>query len=719
MQEGRNVKLDDLAAFLANFDNIAKTSLQFPREVFTGVDLSFKLDVDEDNLLLDPYDGDGWDYASITLYGREGFSESSGTYHYFIKSYEWASQRCIRFVCKMDVLNTILPLLSFTAKTITKRQHKARYTHFNAGTQTANRVIDRFDEGIKPMLFKSVDRTLEENSSRAEWNLVYRNANIPDATDFYQINPVECHMTTDSNITVASTTNQWTDTDFPDEYGNAYFFTADVGMTIQGGGNEWVATALDRVVAIVKNSDGSLSLYTVNGTVGNQPLTLRGLVLTSKVLTVSDNSSPNFSVYNVAANDGVPYPRPTPNFTLYVDAVPASIVGIRDPAYPRNDSRLIKIIKLPYAPADITYDSATQRFTIPNEWDYSSEWSDLKLQNVNARFTWRSLAFADYGNPITDSVVVTFPTPPTAGQARAAENESKLLNSNFHTCKIAYDSFSIEVPLELFRSDINPGTVKSVLGTSTLYVRYAVSSTFSGNMLFSINGASYCFDSFEDYPYTVTVARNNQEPIYTSAYLDYIRTGYNYEVKSKGIQAANSAIGIGAGLVGGIAAGAMAGNLPGAIVGGAVGLVSGLLNAITHQINSENSIRQKLQNARMQAASVQGSDDVDLMVEYCRNRLHYIEYDSSKEIKAALFDLFYYYGYACNDTGVPSTDTRLYFNFVQGDADFAKNKNVPPALIEFVVEKFAEGVTYVHKPLGDSGSLFTEYENWETSLINP
>ena len=39
--------------------------------------------------------------------------------------------------------------------------------------------------------------------------------------------------------------------------------------------------------------------------------------------------------------------------------------------------------------------------------------------------------------------------------------------------------------------------------------------------------------SLEDYDNIVAVARNNEEVLYSSQYLNYVRTGYNYDVKAK------------------------------------------------------------------------------------------------------------------------------------------------------------------------------------------
>ena len=153
------------------------------------------------------------------------------------------------------------------------------------------------------------------------------------------------------------------------------------------------------------------------------------------------------------------------------------------------------------------------------------------------------------------------------------------------------------------------------------------------------------------------------------------------------------------------------------LIGAGIGLIASLASTINAQMNSENQIQQKLQTARMQAVTISASDDVDLLVDYSGNRLKYVEYDPSPQISEALFDLFHYFGYACNDTGIPDIKSRYYFNYLQADADIEADGNVPAIFVEEAVARIAEGVTVIHKPLAQLGKYETTYENWETSIL--
>ena len=718
MQEGRNIKLDDLATFLANFTKASKNDMQFPRDVFTGVDLAFKLNLDEENLLLDPNDLDGWDYVKVTLYGRNGVSESSGYYYYFIKSYEWVSQYCIRFICRMDVLNTILPSLSFTAKTIAKRQHKDRFTDYDSDAGNAYRLIDRFDEGLNPSLFRVSSGTLTEDDSSAEWNLVYRNADMPDPSDYYQINPVEAHIATDSDSSAliqSQNISQWTEANFTGTGGHGYLFIGNGVVSFTSGGTSFTPTN-GQFYYIYVEADGKLSIYDaltepIGGHLHAIGIDVQYKRLSGNILTLVNN---NVDPWQFMNSDGaINLDTYVPNYDVYMTITSATIVGINTSGFDRSDPRLIKIIKVPYAPVDVAYSGTA--FTIPADWEFSITWNDMKLKDINAKFS-REIVFSALC-PVYAAMIKAI--SPALAQARSADLESKLYQSPFYTVKFYYDSFSLELPLENFTRN-RTAFLSAIPDDDEIHVQYTLSTTFSGYTLFSFYQYANALDrKVSDFSPLIACVRNNEEPIFTSAYVNYIRMGYNYDVKAKNLSAARGVIGLGASIAGGVVAGAMSGNPVGAAIGAIAGVAMGAINLIAQQISAENSIAQRLQNAEMQAVSVSGSDDVDLMMEYNRNRLHVAEYSVSDPIKTALFNLFYYYGYACNDTGVPSTNTRIYFNFLQADAEFTKTKNVPPALIERVVEKFAEGVTYIHKALGDSGALITAYENWETSLITP
>ena len=157
-----------------------------------------------------------------------------------------------------------------------------------------------------------------------------------------------------------------------------------------------------------------------------------------------------------------------------------------------------------------------------------------------------------------------------------------------------------------------------------------------------------------------------------------------------------------------------------AIAGAAVGLVSHAISSAISLSNAERGLQQKIATAKAQSVNIAGSDDVDLMVSYADNRLKVMRYEASDAVKNALFNLFYYFGYACEETGAPTHNNRYLFDYLQADARFVHGSNnvtYSPVFVDAVREKIAQGVTFIHTYMCVNGLLDTTYENWENSLL--
>ena len=741
LTEEKHLAFDDVTDYLeaGTPEYIDVSEVKLEKRLFSQLEVDFKFALDASDLA--DFSKGAYDYLKVMFKPGESLYVKS-VFYFFVKACEWKSTGVIALRCKLDVFATF-PLkkakdaipgaMILKERTVTKRQHKDRFQSYDKVNLRAIRRIDRFDEGINPILYRSLNNRLYDIGEAdiyggyPQWNLIYRNAEGPE-TD-YEKNPVECHFTLDEDSTVllaAPTTDEITPAMLDSSVWYEYmivFDAANDGMTLSIGSYTKTLTTFDNHYAIVKEADGTLSIYPV--LFDNVNTWYKGTRLANGAtigVTGVNTATLEFYVTDLPYVGGV-WPS-TANFELVMADTTATLYGIHG-NYVRTDPKLIKIVKVPYAPMTITYDDDNDRFEIPAGWSFDSSYNDLKLDDINVRFK-RTLTLVGMSlNPWHRNLLVTWATAadlPAAGQARNPKYESKLRNSSFHMAKFVYDSFSVPIAFET----VKEGITYANLGTANqVSCEYVVSSTFSGNFSFYFNACITLFDgATEDYPYRIAVARNNQEPIFNSAYLNYVRTGYNYDVKAKNNQLVGSAIGIASSVAGmGISAAAVAGGAVTAATGGlgligaGIGLIASLASTINAQMNSENQIQQKLQTARMQAVTISASDDVDLLVDYSGNRLKYVEYDPSPQISEALFDLFHYFGYACNDTGIPDIKSRYYFNYLQADADIEADGNVPAIFVEEAVARIAEGVTVIHKPLAQLGKYETTYENWETSIL--
>ena len=126
---------------------------------------------------------------------------------------------------------------------------------------------------------------------------------------------------------------------------------------------------------------------------------------------------------------------------------------------------------------------------------------------------------------------------------------------------------------------------------------------------------------------------------------------------------------------------------------------------------------QKLAQYKNQAATVSGSDDIDLMSHYTHNRLSVKYYHISNALKQDFADLFYYCGYADNSQEVPNLNSRFWFNYIQCDAVFDNEDNaIYNKYIEEIKARFNIGITKYHNH-NNNWDTEQQYENWEVSIL--
>ena len=220
-------------------------------------------------------------------------------------------------------------------------------------------------------------------------------------------------------------------------------------------------------------------------------------------------------------------------------------------------------------------------------------------------------------------------------------------------------------------------------------------------------GKIYDYETVFDFD-VLLVTRNNEYPIFNSEYLNYIKVGYNYDKKVKAQQ--ESASWATAGVQ-------MAATLLSSIVGGpigaasAIGIGAGMVNTLIQNINqaslNQQSLEQKLNTLKMQSATVYGTDDLSLFDAYSGNKIHLIRYHVSDEIEAMLDGLFYFYGYKCDEYGIPDPNTRIFFDFLQCVPDWTANSvpasnygnKLKPEFLDEWSRKLQEGITVYHSYL--------------------
>ena len=389
----------------------------------------------------------------------------------------------------------------------------------------------------------------------------------------------------------------------------------------------------------------------------------------------------------------------------------------------KTNAKLIKIIELPYCPVEIT-----EIYQDIYSFNYPIQLEDIgfTIKGNNLEFLETYINIKNYSfNEIPGKLRLR--NVDAFGDAvRNNAYEPKLFNSELYLKKFIYDSFSIPFKFEYLNI---PGSITRV-SEGNLKIKEITSLAVTSKFLFDFNEMLSFDKSLEDYSYVLPVARNNESTIYTSQYINYLRTGLQYDLKMKATQEENSYIrtAISAiGSIGSVALGIASGN-PAVAVGGVIasstGLAGSIISTIQQENQTSNSLAQKQAQLQEQKASVQNSDDLALLKYYTKGNFAKIAtYEPSEKQKNRIALLFHYCGYKAEYLGIPNLNSRLRFNYIQADIDISEtaqaflSSNFNNEIIENYRGKWAEGITIMHH-FRNKWNFEQDLENWESVLEN-
>lgn len=578
------------------------------------------------------------------------------------------------------------------------------------------RLIDFMSEGATPLLFHKQSEDTQIEADGLDWYLIYKNKEDIDPGDYNQVNPVNCFLCASESFMVQPNESSYSGTWYKDRFNDNALGGANYAMhlissenddttiqmlnvneavmhsvTLEAGTNKMVRLYKDGffVLAYIYTYDSSWNITnTEQWTGGTFIKFIDAKIARDGVETDSKATAESYS------------PDPTIN-----QPTSARLISIDE--LDRADSKVIKVIKLPYCPTPVTIAEGVLSYD-NDKWSYNVSESLLELVDLNLRFD--NEIVTTEANPYEELVITEYAI--NTNSLRNDYYESKLYHSDFYQPKFIYDSFDFIFKLEQMNITAYYANFK---------VDYNVTSTINSRFMFTFPQYSLRF-STEDYDNILIVNRNNEETLYNSAYINYIKTGYNYDVKNKQRQEAASWITTGlqiGGAILGAAAGAATGNP--IAVATAIGMgVSGLTSItqnINNSISAEASIQQKLAQAKAQATAVAGADDVDLMSVYTGNKAKIATYKVSPTVNQQFADLFYYTGYIENKQAVPNMSTRYWFNYMMCTPVFNEETNTPYSkFLADIKTRYQSGVTVYHHHSDWDWSQ--THENWEVSIIS-
>ena len=768
----KNARIEGLETYLAS-----KTTQSITLNKYVKHDLSVSIKIDTEELgsyvwtgdVLNPFASGRLDYAAVKN------DKDTGWVYYFVMNQAWTASKTVTLELALDTINSFDGCYEFTDRTVVTREHKSRYTdipYIKNGVTYYQREFYLDGDGIQPQLYRTSEETITDSKADSDWYLLYMANNAPEAVRGDQY-PVNAFLIGEEDNSSISVTNYILDVSKLDST-KVYWFGKNVAESYASGnvylpnGDKYEIREAFYIGAVSGTKNFYLAQATGNG--GSKQLAsgIKSGVFrfdSIKYIDVTEMSSiPSILRGSLASIGG----RITAAKTGTVTPSPVtSKDGINNIlTVDRTDTRIISIIKLPYCPSNVNIKEGI----LPAECERTS----VSWQNGQQAYYLK--VKSDFLQPFENEielgrqrffeenyVVSTLLT----GDTKQPTAESALYRSDYLQDRFVYDSFVYTLQNERLQ--------RNQFQTTNPKIKMVTTGTMNSRFLFDFNNENNGFrylEADQSYPHIMSIARNNNITTFNSEYVNYMRNGYNYDVKAKNAALLSAGLGITTGILNtgvSIATGGLGQNLISGLRAAratkaanynaaAAGLLSSRLDYITKTVNNvglvtrligtfgdraqegyaaakqyqdsynptanvlalgqmfngatsvissiesiastERTFEQKQQQIKQASVSVSGSDDIDLLSYYSGNRMKLERWEASPRMKKALFDLYYYQGYATNEQKVPLHDNRKWFDFLQCQADIKNTKNLDQRYIDNLKDRFSIGVTYYHNNNG-------------------
>lgn len=313
--------------------------------------------------------------------------------------------------------------------------------------------------------------------------------------------------------------------------------------------------------------------------------------------------------------------------------------------------------------------------------------------------------------------------------------DPKLSYGEFSHYSLVLDSDEITINLDEFEFD-----PEKAFPSASLRLNFVVSLQWTGQCYYEVvdsNPSVYAFTLTRlpnPFANILQISRSNEDPQGNSEYLNYMRTGYNYDQKSRNLSLLQGMVNTGVNIGGTIGA-SLVGNVFGT-VGGIVGTAQSLSGTAFNAIQSQMEIDRRKAEASAKGSSVSGLNANDLFRKYNGGRLpRLFHYKTPDYIEDMVDNYFYFYGYAdntllsqygnFNDFRNDELMSRAWFNYVEMEIVWNPSVNftLPDEdILEEVKNKFAQGVTFFHyhamsSSTVDDWDFDRKRENYERWLL--
>ena len=653
------------------------------------------------------------------------------TTYFFIFARRWISENCIELQLKNDVLNNFIYDTSYKLdefKTRVNREMQTRLIIYSVNPDyiTLERNFTNIKEGLNPKLYRRelMDETFDDDVKIFNSNFYLVYISKTETGEANKI-PVECFLASKSPITLQSYNDGGILIPLSDMKKGEYYYLlnwyTEAKSTLQfyyrytkeqESGTIPANPPYDMFTVVYLGDDDKIHVKVLNyyaPGVGDtftdysfeiddvtSLIASPNVVGMYKTTTLTTKESEILSGEQIALSPSGGYSP------VYIQSV------YNNPNFNLDDSRLLKIIEIPYSPLIVNEDNGKYFFD-ENTWSYDQVTGFLKLINLNNPLE-RVIKFK---TDIFKELRMSGTKANLKGSKRYSGYESKLYSSEFYYKKASYDSFSFIFEYENMREIPDDLT--------TMQVYYKVTSTINSRFMFRFDDYFLKYAP-EDYSNVLVIARNNEVTIYNNAYVNYVRTGYNYDVKARDRSNAQTIANFALSLAptpGLTKTGkfSIAKTLQG-VYGNSFSVAQNINNTINTIEANNDSFNRKQSEMQAQATSVYGSDDLDLMTAYTKGgKMKLYTYMCTDEVRELIANLFYYTGYTANRFGLPNTNNRAYFDYFSIEPIFKYTGILTTDLLNELIAKMKEGITIIHKQFIEEHSDFNfDFENWESDI---
>lgn len=651
--------------------------------------------------------------------------------YFFIIGRRWTSENSIELQLKNDLLNNFIYGTSYKLdefKTRVNREMQTRLIIYSVNPDyiTLERKFSTIKEGLNPKLYRRelMDEVFDDDVKifNSSFYLVYISK-----TETGEANkiPVECFLASKSPITLQSYNDGGILIPLSDMKKGEYYYLlnwyTEGKSTLpfyyrytkaQGSGTIPATPPYDMFTLVYLGNDDKIHVKVLNYYAPGVGDTFTGysfeidditsliaspnVVGMYKTTTLTTKESEILSGEQIALSPSGGYSP------VYIQSV------YNNPNFKLDDSRLLKIIEIPYSPLIVNEDNGKYFFD-ENTWNYDQATGFLKLINLNNPLE-RVIKFK---TDLFKELRMSGTKANLKGSKRYIGYESKLFSSEFYYKKASYDSFSFIFEYENMRE------IPDDLTTMQTY--YKVTSTINSRFMFRFDDYFLKYAP-EDYSNVLVIARNNEVTIYNNAYVNYVRTGYNYDVKARDRSNAQTIANFALSLAptpGLAKSGKFSINkTTQALYGNTFSIAQNLNNTINTIEANNDSFNRKQSEMQAQATSVYGSDDLDLMTAYTKGgKMKLYTYICTDEVRELVSNLFYFTGYTANRFGLPNTNNRAYFDYFSIEPIFKYTGVLTTDLLNELIAKMREGITIIHDKFIEEHSDFNfDFENWEVEV---